>query len=230
MLDEVVQKDEVVGTSGRRQLNKAGESARHGDDSKHGPSGTLALAPEQKRDAQGFVQYTGKWMGGVDGDWREQGIDFALVVSGRSLAGRVVHVIPAQHAHSSGTESGQELLVPALVLLGDEAVHGGVYDGQGLLEGRAVGVEFGVAVFDTLQHAGYADLDKFVQIAGGDGQKLNALEEGIGFVLSFFEHTAVEIEPGFVSAEEEALLRALRSGHKLQGRCLSPKVYINCYT
>lgn len=162
-------------------------------------------------------------MSGVDSDWRQQRINFALEVSGGSLAGRVIRVVPAQDAHPGGAESGQELLVPALVLLGDKAVHHGVHDGQRLLEGGAVGVELGVAVLNPLEHSSQADFDEFVQIAGGNGQELGSFEKGIGFVLGFFEHPTVEVQPGFVSGEKEALLRALRSGHKLGAGTCRPK-------
>ena len=57
---------------------------------------------------------------------------------------------------------------------------------------QAVEAGLGVAVLDTLHDAGHANLDKLVQIAGGNGQELDPLEDGIVLILGFFEDTAIE--------------------------------------
>jgi hypothetical protein len=56
-----------------------------------------------------------------------------------------------------------------------------------------------MAVLGALQQAGEANLDVFVEIAAGDGEKLDPLQDGIGGVLGLFQHTAVEVDPRFVA-------------------------------
>jgi hypothetical protein len=53
-----------------------------------------------------------------------------------------------------------------------------------------------VAVLDLLEQAGDADLDEFVKIAGGDGEKFNALKDRVVGVASLFEDSLVELQPG----------------------------------
>jgi hypothetical protein len=116
-----------------------------------------------------------------------------------------------------------------VVLPVDEEVHVLGDGGKGLLEGDAVGAKVGVAVFDALQDAGDADLDELVEIAGGDGEELDPLEEGIGFVLGLFEDAAVKAEPGFIPAKEEILLGILCVRH-IKAGALNPHVYKLLYT
>jgi len=60
------------------------------------------------------------------------------------------------------------------------------------------------ALFKALQDAGDADLDELIEIAGGDGEELYALEQGIGGVVGFFKDAAVELEPTLVAIDESA--------------------------
>ena len=79
------------------------------------------------------------------------------------------------------------------------------HDIQGLARESAIEARLGVAVFNALHDAGDANLDKFIQIAGGNGQELNPLQQGIVLILGFFEDTAVKAQPRFVAADKETL-------------------------
>jgi hypothetical protein len=46
-----------------------------------------------------------------------------------------------------------------------------------------------------LEDSGDADLDELVEVARGDGEKFDALEERVGGVVGFFQNAAVELEP-----------------------------------
>ena len=59
--------------------------------------------------------------------------------------------------------------------------------------------------FDLLQDAGDADLQKLVEVAGGDGEKLDALEQRVGGVVGLFEDAAVELKPRLVAVQIAAL-------------------------
>ena len=108
----------------------------------------------------------------IDGDRRKEWVHLTLVVQRRRLTRHVVHLIPLQYADARRTQRRQQLLVPAQILLGHKAMHHCVDRGQGLLQGGAVGSGLGITVFNPLQYSGHADLDKLIQVAGGDGQKL----------------------------------------------------------
>ena len=76
-------------------------------------------------------------------------------------------------------ERGKEFVVPDSVLIVDEDVHRGGNLRQFFFGGEAVGADFARAVFDLLEEAGNADFDEFIQVVGGDGQELDALEQGL---------------------------------------------------
>ena len=72
---------------------------------------------------------------------------------------------------------------------------------QGLLRRHQVWTRLVVAVFNALQNSGDANLKELIQIAGGDGEKFDPLQQRIGVILGFFQHAPVEVHPGFVSIE-----------------------------
>jgi hypothetical protein len=141
----------------------------------------------------------------VNGDGGQERVDFTLIVVGGKGARFVVHFFPAEDADVGLAHGGQQILVPAAVLVGDEPL-GFFLDGiEGFAQGSAVGRGLVVAVFDALQDACNANLEELIEIAGGNGEKLDSLKEGVGGILRLFEDAAVEAEPGFVTAEEKAL-------------------------
>ena len=189
-----------------------------------GPAGSLALAPQQQGEAQGLVQHARKRMRGVDGDGRQQRIDFALEVTWWQPCGPRRPVRPTRSTRTPAARSaGSSCLFQQWYCSATKPCISAVMAASDCSGRSAVGVGLGVAVFNALHQAGLADFDEFVEIAGGDGQELDPLEQGIGGVLGFFEHAPVEVHPGFVSGEKEALLRALRSGHKLGAGTCRPK-------
>ena len=107
---------------------------------------------------------------------------------------------------------GEQLLVPAVVLCGDKGVDFGGEGGEGFVGAEAVEAGLAVAVLDALHEAGLADFDVLVEVGAGDGEELDALQQGIGGVFGFFKDAAVELHPGVVAAVEE-LLFLRSSGH-----------------
>ena len=69
-------------------------------------------------------------------------------------------------------------------------------------ESQAIGPGLVVAVFDLLHHGRPLALRKTRPVAGRDGQKLQALQKRIAFVLGLFQHAPVEREPGSVAVED----------------------------
>jgi hypothetical protein len=71
---------------------------------------------------------------------------------------------------------------------------------EGLLWSEAVEARLFVAVFNSLEHAGDADLDELIEVACGDGEKFDAFEQRVGGILRLFQNPAVKGHPGFVTA------------------------------
>jgi len=113
--------------------------------------------------------------------------------------------LPAKHANAAGAELRQQEIVPAAVLLGDEELQVFFDGGQRFLGGQAIESGFSVAVLNTLQDASETDFDEFVQVAGGNGEELDALQQGIGGVFSLFKDTAIELHPRVVASVKELL-------------------------
>ena len=67
---------------------------------------------------------------------------------------------------------------------------------------KPVGPGFAAALLGLLQQPGDAHFHEFVEIAGGDGQKLHAFEKGIRGVEGLFQHAAVELQPGKMAIEK----------------------------
>src|SRR5580692_1170591 len=146
-------------------------------------------------------------MGGIDRDRREQRIQLFLAVLVDEAASLRIQLVQAQDANAVLGQSRAQR-VPALVLVVNELVRksrqGVAFFGQG----QAVGPGLVVAVLDLLHHGSHANLEKLIQIAGGDSQKLQTLKKRIAGILGLFEHTPVEREPRGVTVE--VILRIFR--------------------
>ena len=64
-----------------------------------------------------------------------------------------------------------------------------------LLGRVAVRTALAGTVFDALQKTGNAHFDELIEIVGGDGEKLHALQERIGGIARFFQNAAVKLKP-----------------------------------
>ncbi len=60
---------------------------------------------------------------------------------------------------------------------------------------KAVRPSLAISLFQLLQNTGNPDLNKLVEIVGGDGQKLKPLQQGVAGILSFLKHAAVKRQP-----------------------------------
>ena len=100
-----------------------------------------------------------------------------------------------QNADSMFRKRRSQAIAPALVLLVHEFV-GQLGEDISLFDQcQAVGTGFIEAVFDLLHQCRYADFEKLVEIAGGDGEKLQPFQQRITLVFRLFEHTVIKREP-----------------------------------
>jgi hypothetical protein len=102
--------------------------------------------------------------------------------------------------------------------------------GEGFVGAEAVVSGLAVAVFNALHEAGLAHFNVFVEVVAGDGEELDALQEGFGGVLGFFKDAPVELHPGVVPAVEE-LLFVCSSGHRCPSSapCWQSTAFSNCH-
>ena len=130
-------------------------------------------------------------------------------------AGLVGKFLPAQEADALLAQVREELMVPAVVLGGDELVNVGGEAVKGFVGTEAVEPGLAVAVFNALHEAGLADFDVLVEVGAGDGEELYAFQQGIGGVFRLFKDAAVELHPGVISSVEELLFWG-GSGHHVR--------------
>src|ERR1700722_13532213 len=127
-------------------------------------------------------------MSGIDRDRREQWIQLFLAVLVDKAASLRVQFVQAQNANAV-LGKGRTQRVPALVLVVDELVRKGRQGVALFGQGQTVGAGLVVAVLDLLHHGSHANLEKLIQITGGDSQKLQTLQKRVSGILGLFEHT-----------------------------------------
>ena len=94
-----------------------------------------------------------------------------------------------------------QLPVPEVVLAGNKLVQQAGQLRALLSRRQPVRTGVIVAVFNPLQQAGNAHLEKLVEIARRNRQELYPLQQGIGIVLRFLQHPAVELQPREITVE-----------------------------
>jgi hypothetical protein len=144
-------------------------------------------------------------VGGVNGDRREQRIDFTLEIALGKSAGFGAELLPNEETNALLAQLGEELGVPATILGGEEVVDVLGEDGKRLIGAIAVVAGLAVAVFNALHEAGLADLNVLVEVVAGNGEELDAFEKRIGGVFGFLKDAAVELHPGVVATVKELL-------------------------
>jgi hypothetical protein len=134
-------------------------------------------------------------MGRVNGDGSEKRIDLALEVVLGEGAGFDGELVPVEEADGLLAHLGEQALVPALVLGGDEGVYLSGEHGKGIGGTETVVTGLAVAILNALHEASLTDLDVFVEVGGGDGKELDALKERVRGVFGLFQDAAIELHP-----------------------------------
>jgi hypothetical protein len=174
----------------------------------------------EEGEADGFVEDAREGMRGVESDGGEEGIDLVVEVLGGEGTVGGAELFPLEDADAGGGKLGDEVVVPAGGLFAGKVMEpvAEFVEASGGSEAAFVGL-LGKAegFFELLEDAGDADFDELVEVAGGNGEELDALEQRIGAVFGFFEDAAIEEEPALV-AIDEAAFRVSAKG--LEGRGL----------
>ena len=100
LLDQVLQQQIVVVAMAAGQADKARQRARHRDHAQNLRPGAAPLGAKQQRQAKRLVEHARKWVRGVDRDWRQQRIDFALKIAARKFAGVLAEFVPLEQPNA----------------------------------------------------------------------------------------------------------------------------------
>src|SRR6185503_6688582 len=116
-----MQKDEV-NRAFRRQPDQSRQRPRHGYNPGVGKRGTPATA-KQKGHAQSFVDHPGKWVRRIDRHRGEQEVELAVTVFLNECTGILIELMQPEDANPLLRKRRPQLLVPALILLGNKIVY-----------------------------------------------------------------------------------------------------------
>ena len=173
------------GQDSRKTLRRGQEAQRRGP----------LPAAHQPRHIQRLVGQMGEGMPGIHNLGRQHRQDLRLVVGGGELPllrrqllhGQVADALPAQQGRHVGVQPVLDLDEP-----GDHAVDLRQLSGGG--ETRLI-----VRLFRghqaEVEQVSHPDHEKFVQVAGKDGDELQPLQQGHRLVPRLLQHPAVEPEP-----------------------------------
>ena len=172
--------------------------------------GFVALVTEEKSNAESLIQNPGERVRGIDGDRGKERVDLVGVKLQGLRPSFGGEVCKFAEANLFGFKGGQKKVVPAGVLRLNEV---GEQDREAIepfLWRKAAfigGLRLTDPVLNALQNSGNPDLYKLVEVAGRDGEKLYALEQGIGGILRFLQDALIEMKPRLVTGEEEGINR-----------------------
>jgi hypothetical protein len=232
--DKVVEQKKVVATVGLVgsgwKRNQRRQCARNRDDTEDLLRSALhlPLVTKQQSKAQRLVEDAGEGVRGVDGDRRQQGIDLLMEeLRGVGPVG-LAHLLPGHQPDACLGQRGNQARLPACSLRGCKVVKLTLQAVEALIRRIAALVRFlwkAKRLFQPLQHAGDTDLYELIEIAGRDGEKLHALQKGVGGVGGLFEDALVEEHPALIAIDKAAAVcvggrcfrafcNRLRCGHR----------------
>src|SRR5207244_9135039 len=130
-----------------------------------------------------LVDYARKGMRRVYRDRRQKRIQLPLAIFLDETPALLIEIGKLQDSNPVISELRTELLVPCAILSSHQVVGFVVYQ-RGQLPGHhAVGARLVIAVFNLLQQASNPYFEEFVEVAGGNGEELDALQQRITLVF-----------------------------------------------
>ncbi len=145
-------------------------------------------------------------MGGVEHDRRQQRRHFALEELPHPDLLRLGPDRAAQKHDVLGGQCRDQGVVKQLVLAGDEVVCLARDTFEGLLRRHAVRARFGLALHDLVLQRTDPHLEEFVEIAGGDAQVAQSLQQGNVRIFGFFLHATIESQQAGFTVEQCAVV------------------------
>ena len=157
---------------------------------------------EADGEVQRFVAKVGEGVARIERDGREDREDLAPEVIGDESRRASRELLQAEQAHAGALQVGQHVCSQRAVLPIDHLV-GTQADGVQLFAGRErVGAGFLHVTGQLRLQSRHADHEEFVEVAAGDCEELQALEDGNGRVAGLLQDALVEGDPGQLPVDE----------------------------
>ena len=112
-------------------------------------------------------------------------------------------------------ELRQQDLVEAAVLLGAQVLRAGVDAIQLLRNRHRIGGLLGLAQFLQVLQARDPDLEELIEVAGGDAQELQPLEQRLGVIEGQRQHPVIELQEGEFTVDVAARRLEVRDVHAI---------------
>ncbi len=181
-------------------MDQARDGARHLHDGVHRFAALFGPRPNEKIVA--LVQELRKRMTRVDRQRGEHRKNFLLKITprpGRALRAQFTDVAKVDIVLA---QERLDLFVPKRILLRHHLVHDALDGFENLGRAHPVRSDIARLARDLLLDAGDANLEKLVEIRAHDPEKLDPLEQRLGWILRFFKNAAIELEPAQLAIDE----------------------------
>ena len=154
-----------------------------------------ASPPQQKRNAQRFVQHMRKWMRRIDRHRRKHRRHSPIVEILCELLCLCVEFRKPQHAYRLLRKLRQQLVVQTFVLISNKGVHHLRDQRQFFFRRKTIGATLNRTVLDSLQKTRNTHFHEFIKIIRGNRQEFHAFQQWVSWIARFFQHSPVEVKP-----------------------------------
>ena len=150
---------------------------------------------EEDAQAETQVGQEGERVARVHGQRRQHGVDLAAVVVFQRGLLHIAQLVVAVDAQTVFGQRGQHVVEQAITLAVDHGPHGFGHQLQLGIRRPALEIEIGYPRRFLPLETAHALAKELVQIAGGDGQILEPLQQRMPPVQRLVEHPPVEVQP-----------------------------------
>ena len=147
---------------------------------------------------------------------RQQRVKFSLAIALHKAKRVRIEFVQSQHTNSVLRKGWTQLAIPAIILVVYKFMRQLVEQFALFRQGQAVGAGVVIAVLDLLHHRRHPHFKELVQVAGGNGEKLQPFEQRVVLVRRFLQDAAIKREPGSIAIQE--VLRIVERDTSHDGR------------
>ena len=162
----------------------------------------VVLRLEFGHEHHGSVPEPWEGMARVDGQGSDEGHQIAVEVIANEVPLGFVQVFGLEEIDPLGIEQGFQHLMEEAVLPGRQRMDAQGDSLQELARGMTIGPWLGDSGVDLAPDSGHPDHEKFVPVAGDNGQELDPLQEGNRWVLRFLQDSFVERQPAQLAVQD----------------------------